>query len=128
MRITEENIDRNYESLDDRDYVRALMKDIAEINEVTGLDFFIDFQDYHDEYSPERTDPCPDYFGFVRLKEAHMPPGESLGGVVTLDELDTLIYTVHSMSENFVITAKENYASSGTPFNWVSTMTTDILC
>lgn len=124
MRITRENADKYYKSSADRDYVNALMDDIEEINEMTGLDFFIDFQDYHDEYSPERTDPCPDYFGFVRLKESHAPTEESLSVVSTLDEVDTVIFTVYQMAKNFTF-LRNGEEDASIPFKWTSTMTTD---
>ena len=49
----------------------ALLLDLAEINnslEKKGYDkIYIEYQDYHNEYSPERTDPCPDYYGTYKI-------------------------------------------------------------
>ena len=41
----------------------------------------------NNEYSPERTDPCPDFYGCYRLKSEEYP-SECVGLEMTLDELD----------------------------------------
>jgi hypothetical protein len=56
-----------------KERLKADLKDIDEINEMSGKKFFINYQDYHDEYSPERTDPCPDYYEYFTIREEAHP-------------------------------------------------------
>lgn len=69
MRITRENVDKIPLEEKDRRLLTSNISDINELNEMTGKDFFLDWQDFHDEYSPERTDPCPDYYAYFSIRE-----------------------------------------------------------
>jgi len=55
--------------LDELDYVNTLFATLG-LGEIK-----IHIQDYHDEYSPERVDPCPDYYGML-----HMAVGDGIIG------------------------------------------------
>lgn len=65
MKVTENNIDIVEEK--DRKLLNALLQDIKGINgelSIKGFDskIYIDYQTFHNEYSPERVDPCPDFY------------------------------------------------------------------
>lgn len=90
----------NYESLglneSEERLLGSLLIDLEEINqnlENAGQKYgklYIDYQDYHDEYSSERTDPCPDYFGYYRLY-CEKDPYNNIGLEMTLDDLDSAL-------------------------------------
>lgn len=55
---------------------------------------YIDYEENHTEYSPERTDPCPDFFGCFTLRyENH--PNETVGDPMTIDELDDALFILN---------------------------------
>ena len=94
MKITSENI----ESLPISDYEKGLLKalliDIEEFNSLAPHPIYIDYIDYHTEYSPERTDPCPDYFGFYRI---YSPDCEDFLGIeMNVDDLDISLCLLHN--------------------------------
>ena len=91
MIITEEtiyNIPENEQGL-----VVALLNDIAEINDYTHSNLKLDWIDKHTEWSPERTDPCPDYYGMYRVVKDN---GEYIGVEMTLDDLDIALCLLHN--------------------------------
>ena len=76
------------------------LKEIKKINDKININYleslYIDIQDYHDdyeEYSPERLDPCPDYYGMfsLRFENDNYMIGDFIG---RLDELDTILFTL----------------------------------
>ena len=71
----------------ERNLLVALLVDINEINSLTGDKLYIDWQDFHDEWSPEWTDPCPDYYGYYTIRD-ESNPYEVIGLEATLDQLD----------------------------------------
>lgn len=82
------NIDRLPKELEpNKALIGTLLEDLKELNRHSSKMLFIDYQDWHNEYSPERTDPCPDYYGCFRL----LAENENLGVEMTLDELDSAI-------------------------------------
>lgn len=82
------NIDRLPEKLmEAKGLIKSLLEDLKEINRHTDKMIFIEYQDWHDEYSPERTDPCPDYYGCFWLKAEN----ETLGEPMTLEQLDSAL-------------------------------------
>ena len=90
MIITEEsiyNIPENEQGL-----VVALLNDIAEINDHTHSNLELEWIDKHTEWSPERTDPCPDYYGMYRIKRGN----EYLGVEMTLDDLDIALCLLYN--------------------------------
>ena len=111
MKITRENF-KDFIKFDNlfskEDYVNSLLDDIDEMNRiiknsnfVRKSELYIDIQLYHDEYSPERTDPCPDFYGFLSLKGV-IPEENSFGKTLgdpkeTLKEIDYDIFLVSSV-------------------------------
>ena len=102
MKVTQENIKEikyvyNWNSSDSaQNYLKSLLIDLLELN--NELDnrgeshkkLYIDYEDKHTEYSPERTDPCPDYYGLFTLRFENKPY-ETVGGIMDLNELDTVL-------------------------------------
>ena len=94
MIITEENINKLPEK--EQGLVKALLIDIDEINyhkPLLSSNIYIDWIDQHTEWSPERTDPCPDYYGMYRIIKSR---GETLGVEMTLDDLDMALCLLHN--------------------------------
>ena len=91
MKITEEtiyNIPENEQPL-----VVSLLNDLAEINHNLPLhspNLELEWIDTHTEYSPERTDPCPDYYGMYKLV-FEKNPYENVGTEMTIEELDSAL-------------------------------------
>ena len=98
MRITKENVDKIPLEEKDRRLLIPNISDINELNSITGKDFYLDWQDFHDEYSPERTDPCPDYYGYFSIREGSYYPtiGEMYPTVKELD--DAILVLMDSFS------------------------------
>ena len=102
MKVTQENIKNikyvyNWNSSDSaQNYLKSLLIDLLELN--NELDnrgeshkkLYIDYQDFHNEYSPERVDPCPDYYGLFTLRFENKPY-EIVGGIMDLNELDIVL-------------------------------------
>lgn len=102
MKVTQENIKNikyvyNWNSLSSaQNYLKSLLIDLLELN--NELDnknesykkLYIDYEDKHTGYSPERTDPCPDYYGLFTLRFENKPY-ETVGEVMDLNELDTVL-------------------------------------
>ena len=96
MRITESNIENI--PIKERALVRALLNDMEEINHNLPLHFpnlELEWIDTHTEYSPERTDPCPDYYGMYRVWRGD----DYIGVEMDLDTLDSALCLLY----NFVI-------------------------
>lgn len=83
----------------EQEKVLALLFDLEDINNVSSpQNLYIDWQDFHNEYFPERTDPCPDYYGYYTLRDEFMPY-ETIGVEMTLDDLDMALCMLY----NYVI-------------------------
>ena len=73
--------------------IHSLLLDLLELN--TNLDnmnnsyrkLYIDYITEHTEYSYERTEPCPDYYGMYRLV-FEKNPNETVGTEMDIKELD----------------------------------------
>jgi hypothetical protein len=101
MKITEETIYNIPEK--EQPLVVALLNDLAEINHNLPLhspNLELEWIDTHTEYSPERVDPCPDYYGYYRLKFQKKRDG-CVGDVMTIDELDNALCILFSY--NFLL-------------------------
>ena len=95
MIITIDKInDCNIESVqENKKLLIALLKDLDEINRKTKNTYYIYVQDYHNEYSPERTDPCPDYFGYFKI--VIIENNEIIyyfGEFMTVNDLDFMLF------------------------------------
>ena len=70
--------------------VESLLDELDYINKCSDfqkLDLY--WEDEHTEYSVERTDPCPDYYGsYIFISRI---TGDSVGITMTADELDSAI-------------------------------------
>jgi len=69
--------------------LESLVNDVIILNfmlEPMNVKLYIGYQDQHTDYSPERTDPCPDYYGmfYIGVEEYG-----TIGSEMTLDELDS---------------------------------------
>ena len=101
MKVTVDNI-ANIERISGYDLengkmiLKALLDDIKELNDLlidkgeSYRQIYIDYINEHTEYSPERVDPCPDYYGMFTLR-FEKNPYEIIGDVMLLDELDNAI-------------------------------------
>jgi len=109
MKVTNENID-NIEFIYDFfnrknkiEILKGLMIDLMELNQLledkgeSYRKLYIDYIDEHTEYSPERTDPCPDYYGMYRVRREDN--NDTLGIEMTLSDLDMALCLLH----NYVI-------------------------
>ena len=79
-------------TLINRGLLASLLFDIAELNNQIDerKHIYIDYENEHTEYSPERTDSCPDYCGMFRLR-FESNPSETVGDYVDLWTLDNVI-------------------------------------
>lgn len=96
MIITKNNINLIPEN--ERGLVQALLQDLEEINNNLSSDHSnlkIEWIDKHTEWSPERVDPCPDFYGSYRIREGE----EILGVEMDLNTLDSSLCLLH----NFII-------------------------
>ena len=89
---------RNFKQIvpkEEQERLSALFDDLDDINVYNKNKLYIDWQDWHDAYSCERTDPCPDYYGYYRLK-FQKNPGDYVGDVMTIEELDNALCILFS--------------------------------
>lgn len=93
MKVTFDNIKDIPLKEVERDLLVSLLMDIDEINSITGDNLYIDWQDYHNEYSPERTDPCPDYYSYYTI---WFNEDEHIGLEVTIDQLEEYLCVLSS--------------------------------
>jgi hypothetical protein len=99
MRVTYENIKTLPINDKEKGLLRAILLDVDDINKMNiKPPIYIDWQDFHNEYSPEWTDPCPDYYGCYTLKSEALE-GEIIGIEMTIDMLDDALCTL----SNYVI-------------------------
>lgn len=100
MKITKENI--NVLPKNERDVISSYLDDLNVLNNKTNAQLYIDWQDYHDEYSPERTDPCPDYYGCYQLmtenvnlyKQRLTYSDCTLSGKLPLDVFEDVLFSI----------------------------------
>ena len=95
MKLTIENY-KQYVPQEDQNLISGILCGLLELNTELENDnksykkLYIDYITEHTEYSPERTDPCPDYYGMYRLV-FEKNPYETVGVEMTIDELDTVM-------------------------------------
>ena len=103
MEVTIDNYDKIIPE-NDQPLMMGLILDLLELNQELEdnqeqyRQMYIDYQDYHDEYSPERVDPCPDYYGTYTLR-LFKDPYNKIGVNMNLDELDTVLCTLCNFVE-----------------------------
>ena len=109
MKVTVNNIkDINYVegyALDfGKKFLKSLLIDVNELNDTlinknqSNKQIYIDYENKHTEYSPERTDPCPDYYGMFSLR-FEKNQYEKIGDMRTLTELDDAICLLSNFVE-----------------------------
>ena len=95
MKITREN----YKTIipkKEQNVLKSLLDDLDDINKYhKDNKLYIDWQDYHDEYSCERTDPCPDFYGYYSVRFENLP-NETVGTVMTINDLDSTLCILFS--------------------------------
>lgn len=110
MKVTYENINdikyiqgsKNLEY--DLTILDAILIDVEELNQLledkdeSYRKIFIDYYDTHTEYSPEWTEPSPDYYGMFTLR-FEKDPYEIIGLEMTLDELDSAMCLLINFTE-----------------------------
>ena len=110
MKVTKENIKdikyiAEYKYIEDgKKLLDSLLIDLAELNNElinkgeSYKQLYIDYEDKHTEYSPERIDPCPDYYGLFTLRFINSPE-TNIGGYLDINELDSILYTLINFIE-----------------------------
>ena len=78
------------------EYLESLLEDIKDFNSIVEPNkrIFIDYYNDHTEYSVERVDPCPDYYGYFTLRFENKP-NEKIGEEMDIFELDTVICSLY---------------------------------
>lgn len=85
-------------------FVASLLDDIDEYNKMVTskghheLRVELSVQVEHNEYSPERTDPCPDYYGMYRL-HFEIDRSKTVGMEMDLDMLDNCLMHLNNLAE-----------------------------
>lgn len=97
MKITRENY-KDWASEDKQAFLLSLISDVEEDNNnhlyPKNLEIHVD--EYHTEYSPERVDPCPDFYGTFSLYwEDRVKTGDNIYSELDLDGLDLALAIVH---------------------------------
>jgi hypothetical protein len=110
MKVTKDNIKDikyiyKYEHINiAHDLLEALLVDVDELNHLliekneSFRQIYIDYIDTHTEYSPEWTDPCPDYYGMFTLRFIK-DPSEIIGEEMTLDDLNSSLCLLINFTE-----------------------------
>ena len=84
--------------------LKSILTDLNELNELlinhnqSYKQLYLDWQDYHNEYSPERTDPCPDYYGLFTLR-FEKNPYETVGDEMTIHEIENALFVLINFEE-----------------------------
>lgn len=94
MKLTKKNF-KKFVPKEEQSLISGLIDGLKDVNKYSDKKMYIDWQDYHDEYSPERVDPCPDYYGYYTLRFEGMEE-ETVGTVMTPNELDSAICILFS--------------------------------
>lgn len=76
--------------------LKSLIEDLNELNLRFNTNLTLNLVTEHTEYSPERTDPCPDYYGMYYIKREN---GDILGDYMSLDELDNILFYLNEYAE-----------------------------
>ena len=78
--------------------LKALLFDLNLINQTGKFpELGIEYIEEHTDYSPERVDPCPDYYGMYRLFK--VKTGDTIGEPMTLNDLDFVLCILFELLE-----------------------------
>lgn len=92
MKLTDENY-KEYVPEADQELFKSLLIDLSITNRIlveqgdSYRQLYYEIETNHTPYSPERTDPCPDYYGLYTIRFI-MNPYETVGDYMTINELD----------------------------------------
>ena len=107
MKVTIENLHILPEH--EQAYARAILDDVLELNTLNhsagygfDKDIWLEWQDYHNEYSPERTDPCPDYYGYYGLMHKTKYGEEPIAEMMPLKDIDWLIFGIIEYTKGLI--------------------------
>ena len=82
--------------------LESLLDEVFEINNMLTVIhgnkanlISIAWENEHSEYSPERVDPCPDYYGFFYI----IRDNTSVGDAMSIDQLDESICLIDDFVE-----------------------------
>ena len=79
--------------------MKTLLYELDDINRDRYNKVYIEYIGEHTLYNPERTDPCPDYYGSFLLRWED-EPFMTVGIEMTLEELDTVLCTLSDFVEH----------------------------
>ena len=99
MKITRENISELPIEDRDKNLLGALLVDLDYINTKSPIRLWIYWQDWHNEYSCERVDPCPDYYGYYSICYNTKDSWDTIGVEMTLDGLNQNLCTLYEFCE-----------------------------
>jgi len=103
MKVTLDNY-KDIIPVKNQELMHALLVDLCDLNNKLSNpehQLYIDFISEHNEYSPERVDPCPDYYGMYRIKIEGLPE-ETLGCEMTIEDIDTSLCVLINFVELLV--------------------------
>lgn len=77
--------------------LKSLLDDLEIINSQHNTNIELHQVDKHTEWSPERTDPCPDYYGMYYL---YIPETkEIIGDYMYIDDLNEIMCALSEFSD-----------------------------
>lgn len=77
--------------------LKSLLDDLEIINSQHNTNIELHQVDKHTEWSSERTDPCPDYYGMYYL---YIPETkETIGDYMYIDDLNETMYILSEFSD-----------------------------
>lgn len=108
MRLTLETELENIECIDKKDcgLLRSLLVDTFEQFTAYPIMLEIHVQDWHNEYSAERTDPCPDYYGTYFIKWTGC--NDSIVAELDINALDSALCAIGCAFEQFDEVFRQN--------------------
>ena len=65
---------------------------LFEINSKLDKEIYIDWNNEHTEYSPERVDPCPDYYGTYTIR---YDKDSTIGSEMDIETLDNSLFLLY---------------------------------
>jgi hypothetical protein len=106
MKVTKENVisirdygGSRYSIERNARFLGSLLDDLDMLNSLTKPHkLYVNYDDKHTEYSPERTEPSPDYYGYFTLRWENKP-SEKVGDYMTLEELDGVLCALSDFAE-----------------------------
>lgn len=110
MKVTKENVDKIKYYAGAKHKIEictrlldGLLCDLKDLNALCAKNgaLYISYEDTHTEYNAERTDPCPDYYGYFTLRWEN-ESYEKIGDYMTLENLDGVLCALYDFAEKIV--------------------------